>query len=136
MTYSRIRRLLIRLVEGLCVKNRVEGENYVPSDEINNVLASEGFEVTKQLNGVLMPTHIPLIAPLINRWIAPLPFIRALCLIRITVARYVERISQRVQSVNIIVASRNESEHIEELIRHVPVRAERKDSSLLKEIQR
>ena len=127
VTHSRLWRPLILLAEKIGIKKRVAGENYVPWDEIENMLAIEGFEVTKRQDGVLIPIHIPLIAPLLNRWIAPLPLIRALCLIRITVARSVERSSRPVQSVSIIVAARNESGHIDELIGRVPMLAERQE---------
>ena len=123
VTYSRLWRPFIRLAELLHMKARSAGENYVPWDEIENMIALEGFEVTKRLDGVLMPLRIPLLSAFINRWIAPLPIIRAFCLIRVTVARQVMRAGQPVQSVSVVVAARNESGNIRELIARTPMLA-------------
>ena len=123
VTYSRLWRPFIRLAELLRIKARSEGENYVPWDEIENMIELEGFEVTKRLDGVLMPLRIPLLSSLINRWIAPLPLIRALCLIRVTVARPMMRAHAPVKSVSVIVAARNESGNIRELIARTPMLA-------------
>lgn len=123
VTYSRLWRPLIRLAEVIRLKARSDGENYVPWDEIENMIALEGFEVTKRLDGVLMPLRIPLVSAFVNRWIAPLPIIRAFCLIRITVARPMMRQPRPVQSVSVVVAARNESGNIRELIARTPMLA-------------
>ena len=124
VTYSRLWRPFIRLAEFLHVKARSEGENYVPWDEIENMIALEGFEVTKRLDGLLMPLRIPLLSAFVNRWIAPLPIIRAFCLIRITVARPMMRGTKPVNSVSVVVAARNESGNIRELIERTPMLAQ------------
>lgn len=121
VTYSRLWRPFIRLAEWMHIKGRVEGENYVPWDEIENVLAVGGFEVTKRLDGVLMPLQIPLVSAWVNRWIAPLPVFRWFCLIRVTIARPVRRETRPATSVSIIVAARNEAGHIHDLISRVPM---------------
>ncbi len=123
VTYSRLWRPFIRLAELLRIKARSAGENYVPWDEIENMIALEGFEVTKRLDGLLMPMRIPLISSFVNRWIAPLPIIRAFCLIRVTVARQVMRAGESVNSVSVVVAARNESGNIRELIMRTPMMA-------------
>lgn len=123
VTYSRLWRPLIRLAEVVRLKGRVEGENYVPWDEIENIIELEGFEVTQRLDGVLMPIGIPLLSTAVNKWIAPLPLIRALCLIRVTVARPTQREPRPVNSVSVVVAARNEAGNIRELIARVPMMA-------------
>ncbi|MDD2857614.1 MAG: glycosyltransferase [Candidatus Nanopelagicales bacterium] len=121
VTYSRLWRPFIRLAEWLHIKGKVEGENYVPWGEIENMLAIGGFEVTKRLDGVLMPLQVPLLSAFVNRWVAPLPLFRFFCLIRVTVARPLVRDPQPAKSVSIVVAARNEAGHIHDLIDRIPM---------------
>lgn len=131
VSYSRLWQPLLRLAEALRLKTRAEGENYVPWVEIENMLALRGFEVTKRLDGVLFPIHVPLISAFINRWLAPLPLLRAFCLIRVTVARAIITPSEQLPSVSVIVAARNEAGHIVELIDRVPIMADRQELILV-----
>lgn len=126
-TYNRLWRPVLRLAEFLHLKTRAEGENYVPWIEVENMLALEGFEVTKRLDGVLFPVQIPLISSFLNRWVAPLPLFRSLSLVRITVARPLIPPTDSGPSVSIVVAARNEAGHIEELIGRVPTMSDRQE---------
>lgn len=126
-SYSRLWRPVLRLAELLRIKSRAVGENYVPWVEVENILGLEGFEVTKRLDGVLCPVYIPILSSVVNRWIAPLPIFRTLSLMRITVARPLLRATRPIASVSVIVAARNESGHIEELITRVPIMAPRQE---------
>jgi hypothetical protein len=127
VSYSRLWQPLLRLAELLRLKTRADGENYIPWVEVENMLALEGFEVTKRLDGILVPLHIPLLSTLANRWLAPLPVIRFFSLARVTVARPIIEPPERLDSVSVIVAARNESGHIQELIDRVPIMAERQE---------
>lgn len=126
-TYSRLWQPAIRLAEAIGMKTKAPGENYMPWAEVENLLEQSDFEVVHRLDGVLIPVHIPLLAPLVNRWLAPLPVLRAFAMVRVTVARPVSRAPRPVESVSIIVAARNESGHIRELIRRVPMLAPRQE---------
>ncbi|MDO8733455.1 MAG: glycosyltransferase [Actinomycetota bacterium] len=127
VSYNRLWRPIIKLAELLHLKTRAEGENYVPWVEVENMLALEGFEVIKRLDGVLLPLRIPLIATVFNRWLAPLPILRWFSLIRVTVARPIQEQLEELSSVSVIVAARNESGHIRELIDRVPIMADRQE---------
>lgn len=122
VTYNRLWRPAIRVAEILGLKKRHVGENYVPWDQIENLLALSGFEVTKHHDGVLVPVRVPVISRFVNRWVAPLPVFRALCMLRVTVAR--PKVQTHISpSVSVVVAARNESGHIEELVRRLPLLA-------------
>ena len=127
VTYSRLWRPILRLAELLRLKVRVEGENYVPWTEVENMLALEGFEVSKRLDGILLPLRIPLVSTFLNRWVSPLPLVRALSLARVTIARPLVEPAEQFTSVSIVVAARNESGHIQELIDRVPIMADRQE---------
>ena len=121
VTYNRLWRPLLRLAEMLRFKAVNPNENYVPRVEVENLLATCDFEITKQLDGVLMPIHIPLVARLANRWIAPLPLFRHLGLVHVIVARPLRKTVAINESVSIIIAARNEEGHIRELVERIPM---------------
>lgn len=126
-TYSRLWRPLIRIAEFLKLKTRPDGENYLPWDQVENLLELEHFEVTKRLEGVLIPFKVPLVSRFVNRWLAPLPVLRFFCLVHVTTARLKRQTPRNIESVGIIVAARNESGHIAELIERVPILAPRQE---------
>jgi SAM-dependent methyltransferase len=127
VTYSRLWRPLLRVAEILRLKPRRPDESYLPRQEVANLLELTGFEITKSQDGVLIPIWIPLLSRLVNRWVAPLPLFRQLCLVRVTVARPVSREPRPIDSVSIVIAARNESGHIRELVERVPLLAPRQE---------
>ena len=120
VTYNRLWRPLLRLAELLRLKAVNPNESYVPRAEVENLLETCGFEITKRLDGVLIPIYIPLVSRLVNRWIAPLPLFRHLGLVHMTVARPLGKLDARGESVSIVIAARNEEGHIRELIERIP----------------
>lgn len=127
VSYSRLWQPILRLAELFGLKTRVEGQNYVPWVEVENMLALANFEVTKRIDGILLPIFIPGLSTFVNRWLAPLPVLRALTLVRLTIARPIVKSPERLSSVSIVVAARNESGHINELIARVPMLADRQE---------
>lgn len=120
VSYNRLWRPLLRLAEILRLKAANPNESYVPRVEVENMLETCNFEVTKTLDGVLVPVYIPLMSRLFNRWIAPLPLFRHLCLVHVTVARPLGKLKSNPQSVSIVIAARNEAGHIQELVARIP----------------
>lgn len=120
VTYNRLWRPFLRLAELLRLKAVNPNENYVPRSEVVNLLETCDFEITKQLDGVLIPIHIPLIARLFNRWLAPLPLLRHLGLVHLIVARPLAKRPIAEESVSIVIAARNEEGHISELLDRIP----------------
>lgn len=127
VTYSRLWRPLLRVAEFLRLKVRKPYENYLPRQEVSNLLELSGFEITKEQDGILIPVWIPLLSRLVNRWLAPLPLLRALCLVRVTVARPMRLRLGGVDSVSIVIAARNEAGHIRELVDRIPRLAPRQE---------
>ncbi len=130
VTYSRLWRPLLKVAEMFGLKVAAQGENYIPRVEVENLLELSGFEVTKRLEGVLAPIRIPVVSRLVNRWIAPIPIVRSLCMVHVTVAR-ARRVPDTVESITIVVAARNEAGHIEDLVRRIPVMAPRQEVILV-----
>lgn len=127
VTYSRLWRPILRLAELLRLKPRKPHESYLPRQEVNNLLELSGFEITKEQDGVLLPIWTPLISRFVNRWLSPLPLLRSMCLVRITVARPLRLRKKGVESVSVVIAARNEAGHIRELVDRIPLLAPRQE---------
>ena len=127
VTYSRLWRPILRVAELLRIKARKPNESYLPRQEVENLLELAGFEITKRQDGVLLPVWIPLISRFVNRWLSPLPLLRSLCLVRVTVARPLRLRTPGVESVSVVIAARNEAGHIRELVDRIPRLAARQE---------
>ena len=127
VTCSRLWRPVLRIAELLRLKARKPNESYLPRQEVENLLELSGFEITKRQDGVLLPVWIPLVSRFVNRWLAPLPLLRSLCLVRVTVARPLRLRPAGVESVSVVIAARNEAGHIRELVERIPRLAPRQE---------
>ena len=120
VTYSRLWRPVLWLAELLGLKTGNQSESYLPRQEVQNLLEVSGFEITKRQYGILSPIWVPFLSRFANKWLAPLPIIRHLCLVHVTTARPLRKRSGPIESVSIVIAARNESGHIRELIDRIP----------------
>jgi glycosyltransferase involved in cell wall biosynthesis len=78
------------------------------------------FEVISQEQRQLVPRRLLGLGPLINKYVAPLPGIRQLCLRTYLVARPVIPFPDRKFSASIVIPCRNERGNIEDAIRRMP----------------
>jgi hypothetical protein len=120
VTYNRIWRPFIWIAEAFKIKPASTSENYVPYAQVVNLLELSGFEVTRSRDGILLPILVPWFSTFVNRWMAPLPILRHLCLVKVTTARKISREIRPPESVSIVVAARNEEGNIDEIIRRLP----------------
>lgn len=94
-------------------------QNWLDNNDISNLLILADFEVITEQKRVLVPTDIPIISDLANKWIAHLPFINNLCLITWVIARPVSKI-RKEYSVTIVIPARNEEGNISRAIKEIP----------------
>jgi hypothetical protein len=120
VTYSRLWQPLLRLAEQLNLKSNVPAQNWIPTSEIRNLSEQAGLEVIKIQSGVLIPVRIPLMSRWINRWLAPLPILRHLNMVHLTVLRKAP-IPGGKPKVSILVPARNESGNIAPLLDRLPL---------------
>src|SRR6201985_435997 len=78
------------------------------------------FEVIRDEPRQLLPQDGVDLGPLINRYIAPLPGIRQLCLRTYLVGRPLRLFPERKLSASILIPCRNEKGNIENAIRRMP----------------
>jgi len=89
--------------------------------DIENFVSLTGFETVKQEWRVMLPYHFLGLGPLINRYIATLPYLRKLCLKHYLVARLKQSLGPlREPSASVVIPCRNERGNIEAAIKRMP----------------
>ena len=98
-------------------------QNWLSMDDVVNLLTITGFTALKRGRRFLMPRYVPVLSPLINRYLAPLPGIKHLGLTNFVVARpSPDAVLPRKPkpSVSVIIPARNESGNVEDAIARMP----------------
>jgi SAM-dependent methyltransferase len=118
--YSHLWEPILKLGELLKLKSRQTQINYIATADFLNLMDLTDFEVISQEQRQLIPLHWFGLGPLVNRFIAPLPGIRQLCLRTYIVGRPVRKFPDRKFSVSIAIPCRNEKGNIESAISRMP----------------
>lgn len=119
--YSSLWKPLLRLASLLGIRTKQPETNWLAHEDVANLLLLAGFEPVRSTSAILIPIWIPLLSALVNRFLAPLPFFRALNLVNIVVARPVAHPSDAAPpSVSVVVPARNEAGNIGPLIARLP----------------
>lgn len=98
-------------------------QNWLSTTDIVNLLDLAGWEPVRREWRQLLPKRLLGLGPLVNRYIAPLPGIRRLCLRSYVVARPQAapvEIDGKPPSVTVLIPCRNERGNIENAIRRLP----------------
>lgn len=90
-----------------------------PSD-VRNLLGLAGWEVIYEQRRLLLPVRCLGLDRLVNRWLAPLPLLSALCLTNFCVARPAPLKASAARTVSVVIPARNEAGNIEAAIRRTP----------------
>ena len=123
--YRRIWQPAIRLAEILGLKTKGPDMNWVPPQEIENLMFLADFQIIKDFLFCLMPLRFPLLSKAINKYIANMPFINKLCLLSIVVGRPMnlngeDEMQEPLPKVSVVVPAKNEEGHIPEIVERMP----------------
>jgi SAM-dependent methyltransferase len=118
--YSHLWEPILRLGEMLKLKSRQRQISYIATADFQNLMDLADFEMISQEQRQLIPLRCLGLGPLVNRFIAPLPGIRQLCLRTYIVGRPVRQFPDRKFSVSIVIPCRNEKGNIESAILRMP----------------
>jgi glycosyltransferase involved in cell wall biosynthesis len=95
-------------------------QNWLSTEDIGSLLSLAGYEEIKKEYRLLIPKRIPWLSNAINRFIAPLPGIRRLCLCRYVVARPSGLREKRAFSTTVLIPCRNEKGNVEAAVTRLP----------------
>src|SRR3979409_1761148 len=118
--YSHLWEPILKLAEALHLRSKQPEINYIATADFLNLMDLADFEVIREERRQLLPRRWLGVGPLINRFIAPLPGIRQLCLRTYIVGRPVRQFPDRKFSASILIPCRNEKGDIESAIWRMP----------------
>ena len=110
----------LRVAQSLGVAQRTLPQNWLTRKDLNNLLELAGYEPLRGWEEICIPISIPLLSRLANRYLSKVPPFSWLAVTNFLVARPLLTPETHQPSVSVIVAARNESGHIEELISRIP----------------
>jgi len=104
---------VVLLAEKLRLKIPQPRQNWINTNDLQNLLELADFEVIRTGQRLLVPKNIPVISWLFNKYVAQLPFFRRFCVTRYLVARPRELNQKTKYSVSVVIPARNEKGNIE-----------------------
>lgn len=113
----------LKLAQWLGVATPTLPQNWLTQHDMMNLLEISGFQPLRAWQEVLAPLRVPLASDFANRYLAKIWPFRFLDLAGLMVARPAPLDSPKIPkdpSVSVVVAARNESGHIEELLTRIP----------------
>lgn len=122
-SYSRLWQPILRLGELTGLKHQPPPEAWLPAEEVANMLALADYEVVRHDYLIGLPVGVPLVADVVNRYLARLPVLEWLSLMYGIIARpapgaTTARPSQ--PSTSVVIPCRNEAGHIRPLVARLP----------------
>ena len=111
---------VLRLAEKLQLREPSLDTTWLRMGDVENFMTLGGFETIKKEWRVLLPFRMFGLGNLVNRYVAPLPWIRRLALSHYLVARKMPKYSLQEQSVSVVIPCRNERGNIEPAIQRLP----------------
>lgn len=120
--YSHIWEPILRFAEAFGLKMPQVQQNWLSTNDMQNLLTLADYEVVRCEWRQLLPRALMGVGNLINRFIAPLPGIRLLCLRNYVVARPLPRLPKTavMASATVLVPCRNERGNIENAVKRLP----------------
>ena len=119
--YSHLWEPVLRVAEAFGLRKKVNGDyNWLSQRDIEMFLRLSGYETVKKEYRQLLPIRLLGFGTFLNRFIAPLPIIRGLCLRTYTVARSMSVDRAGKPSVSVVIPARNEQGNIEPALRRLP----------------
>src|SRR5947207_4434494 len=109
----------LKLAEATGLKMPQPPQNVLAPADVRALAALGDFDAVKNETRVLVPVRLFGLGRLVNRFLAPLPLIRQLCLRHFTVCRSLRRPAD-VSAASIVIPARNERGNIEAAVKRIP----------------
>ncbi len=112
--------LPLRAARKLGLAARLLVQNWLTPHDIENLLEISGYQPLRKWGEVLLPVYIPLLSSFANRYLVRISPFRFLAFSSVLMAR--PDLPPKVENptASVVVAARNESGHIDELMARIP----------------
>ena len=111
---------ILKMSERLRLKMPQPHQNWLSPADIEHFLTLSDFEQVKFERRLLIPKYVPLVSWLVNRYVAPLPGLNALCMTNLFVIRRRPKQPDTPRSTTILIPCRNEKGNIRPAIERIP----------------
>ena len=119
--YNHMWEWVLRLGTVLKIRRPEPYQNWLPAEDISNLLDLAGFDVIRKDSYVMFPKSLPLIAPFCNYILSLLWGFRSLNLVNLVIARAEPRKKQPEElSLSVIVPCKDEKGNIEDAVKRIP----------------
>ena len=118
--YSHLWNIPLSVAQKLGIATPRLAQNWLTPQDMKNLFEISGYQPLRSWSEVILPVKIPFISNFANRYIAKIFPFRHLAMANFMLARPKPSPKPSQYSVSVIVAARNESGHIEELISRIP----------------
>ncbi|MDD8018774.1 MAG: bifunctional class I SAM-dependent methyltransferase/glycosyltransferase family 2 protein [Bacteroidota bacterium] len=109
------------LASKLGLKVTVNPQNWINSNDLQNLLELSGFEIVRTGQQLILPKNIPVLSWFVNKYFTQLPLFKHLSVTRYIIARpKVVVPAEKKYSVSVIIPARNEKGNIERALQTVP----------------
>lgn len=113
---------LLQLAERVGQRRPQPPQSWLSTQDVANQLEITGFTVLKRGTRLLVPKRMPIISDAINRYVAPLPLIKHLCLTSYVIARPTPSLLSTLAqpTCSVIIPARNEAGNIRNAVARLP----------------
>jgi SAM-dependent methyltransferase len=111
---------VLKLAEAARLKMPQPPQNILGAADVCALAALADFEAIKSESRLLSPLRLFGLGRWINRFVATLPFVRALCLRHYTVCRSLRQHDPELRSASLVIPARNERGNIEAAVKRIP----------------
>ena len=118
--YSHLWNFPLRVAQKLGIATPNLPQNWLTRHDMENLLEISGFEPLRKWEEVIAPLPVPLLSNFANRYLAKISPFRFFAMANFILARPLNKPIPNNPTVSVIVAARNESGHIEELMARIP----------------
>ncbi len=115
----------VAIAEAAGLKLPAPPANWLSESDLANLFALAGLEVVKYEDRLLLPLPVPALASVVNQYVAKLPAANRLTVYRVYVLRKREQPVVGLPSVSVVVAARNESGNIANILARTPLMGSR-----------
>lgn len=118
--YNNLWKPILRIAEIFGFKSPTPPQNWLSTQDVENLLYLAGWEVIQVETKILLPVKIPVLSKLINRWLAPL--LRNVCLTIFIIARPRPDFNNKADfTCSVVIPCRNEAGNVEQAVLDLPV---------------